>query len=103
MKQMGNIPMKRGILFMVNDHFVYMLKCKDNTLYTGYTTDVAHRLMVHESGKGAKYTRGRGPFELVYLETLASKGDALRREMQIKKLPREAKLSLVATYQRNDD
>lgn len=87
---------------MANDHFVYMLKCKDATLYTGYATNVEQRLRVHESGKGAKYTRGRGPLELVYTEKLASKGDALRREMQIKKLPREDKLALMDAYKRED-
>ncbi len=75
-----------------------MLKCKDNTLYTGYTIDMEHRLLLHESGKGAKYTRGRGPFELVYLEALDSKGDALRRERQIKQLHREAKLALINQF-----
>lgn len=87
---------------MANEHFVYMLKCKDNTLYTGYTTDVSHRLKVHESGKGAKYTRGRGPFTLVYVEKLASKGEALRQEIHIKKLSRKEKLALIASYQRRD-
>lgn len=87
---------------MANEHFVYILKCKDNTLYTGYTTDVKSRLEVHESGKGAKYTRGRGPFTLVYVEKLASKGDALRKEINIKKLSRKDKLALISSYQRKD-
>ncbi|WP_338079588.1 GIY-YIG nuclease family protein [Aquibacillus halophilus] len=48
-----------------NRHFVYMLKCKDGTLYTGYTNDIRKRVRMHEQGKGAKYTKGRGPFKLV--------------------------------------
>lgn len=76
-------------------HYVYMLKCKDHTLYTGYTTDVERRLKMHEQGKGAKYTRGRGPFELVYVEELADKSLALRREAAIKKLTSAQKRELV--------
>lgn len=87
---------------MANEHFVYMLKCNDQTLYTGYAVDVAERLKVHESGKGAKYTRGRGPFELVYIEELETKGDALRREIEIKKLQRKEKLALIHAFKRKD-
>lgn len=76
-------------------HYVYMLKCKDHTLYTGYTTDVERRLKMHEQGKGAKYTRGRGPFELVYVEECADKSLALRREAAIKKLTSAQKRELV--------
>lgn len=88
---------------MGNEHVVYILQCNDNTLYTGYTTDVEHRLMVHESGKGAKYTRGRGPFKLVYMEGHDSKGDALRREIQIKKLSRNEKLALISAFKMRDN
>lgn len=87
---------------MANEHFVYMLKCHDETLYTGYAVNVEERLKVHESGKGAKYTRGRGPFELVYVEELATKGEALRREIQIKKLHRKDKLALIHAFKRKD-
>ena len=73
---------------------VYMLRCGDGSLYTGITTNVEARLEVHRSGKGAKYTRGRGPLEVVYTEECASKSDALKREFQIKALPREEKLKL---------
>ncbi len=75
--------------------FVYMLRCGDGSLYTGITTDVEHRLAVHRSGKGAKYTRGRGPLELVYTELCQTHGDALRRERSIKDLTREEKIALV--------
>lgn len=74
--------------------YVYMLRCGDGTLYTGMTDDVERRLAAHRSGKGAKYTRGRGPLELVYTEEQPDKSSALRREFQIKKLPRGRKSAL---------
>jgi len=76
--------------------FVYMLRCGDGSLYTGYTDDVARRLAVHQSGKGAKYTRSRLPVELVYQEELPDKSAALRREASIKHLSRKEKLELIA-------
>lgn len=79
--------------------FVYMLRCKDGSLYTGWTNDLEHRLAMHNSGRGAKYTRGRGPLELVYTEELPDKEAALRRECAIKKLRREQKLALLQTWQ----
>lgn len=79
--------------------FVYMLRCKDGSLYTGWTNDLEHRLAMHNSGRGAKYTRGRGPLELVYIEELPDKEAALRRECAIKKLRREQKLALLQTWQ----
>ena len=79
--------------------FVYMLRCKDGSLYTGWTNDLEHRLAMHNSGRGAKYTRGRGPLELVYSEELPDKEAALRRECAIKKLRREQKLALMQTWQ----
>ena len=79
--------------------YVYMLRCKDESLYTGWTNDLEHRLQMHATGKGAKYTRGRGPLTLVYTEELADKESALRREHQIKALTRAEKLALCATWQ----
>lgn len=79
--------------------FVYMLRCKDGSLYTGWTNDLEHRLAMHNSGRGAKYTRGRGPLELVYSEELPDKEAALRRECAIKRLRREQKLALLQTWQ----
>lgn len=79
--------------------FVYMLRCKDGSLYTGWTNDLEHRLAMHNSGRGAKYMRGRGPLELVYSEELPDKEAALRRECAIKKLRREQKLALLQTWQ----
>ena len=80
---------------MEENWYLYILRCKDNTLYTGITTDVARRLEAHRSGKGAKYTRGRAPLELVYRESCGSHSDALKREAEIKKLSRQAKELLV--------
>ena len=74
--------------------YLYILHCGDDTLYTGIATDVEKRLEAHRCGKGAKYTRGRGPLEVVYTEQCASKSDALKRERQIKALPREEKRKL---------
>lgn len=76
-------------------HFVYIIQCKDKTLYTGWTTDVTGRVNAHNEGTGAKYTKGRGPVTLLHTEAYDSKSDALRREMAIKKMSREAKLKLI--------
>lgn len=76
--------------------YVYMLRCGDGTLYTGVTDDVERRLAAHRAGKGAKYTRGRGPLELVYQERVPDKSAALRREYQIKRLPKQEKEGLIA-------
>ncbi len=75
---------------------VYILRCGDGSLYTGMTDDLPRRLEAHRAGRGAKYTRGRGPLELVYQEPCADRSDALRREWAIKQLPRQEKLALVA-------
>lgn len=75
--------------------FVYILRCRDDTLYTGSTDDISRRLAAHNSGKGAKYTRGRGPLELVYSEELPTHSDALKREIAIKRLTRKEKLMLI--------
>lgn len=76
--------------------YVYMLRCKDGSLYTGWTNDLAHRLAMHREGKGAKYTRGRGPLELIYSEELGDKETAMKREAAIKKLTRQQKLLLIS-------
>ena len=75
--------------------YLYILRCGDDTLYTGITTDVEKRLEQHRSGKGAKYTRGRGPLELVYRETCGSHSDALKRELEMKKMSRQEKLRFI--------
>lgn len=75
--------------------YLYMLRCGDGSLYTGITDDVQKRLAVHRAGKGAKYTRGRGPLELIYAEEQADKAAALRREIAIKQMTRQQKLELI--------
>src|SRR5699024_5723115 len=80
---------------MAHNHFVYMIRCKDATLYTGYTTDVHKRFAKHQAGKGAKYTRGRGPLELMYTEGFATTIEAMQREYELKQLSKQAKLSLI--------
>lgn len=79
---------------MEKQWFVYMLRCGDGSLYTGITTDVARRLSMHRSGKGAKYTRSHLPVELVYSEVCESHSAALKRELTIKALPRNEKVLL---------
>ena len=76
---------------------VYILRCADGTLYTGIAPDVEKRVQKHNEGKGAKYTRGRTPVELVYQEELGDKSAALRREASIKKMSRTEKLALIRT------
>lgn len=79
--------------------FVYMLRCGDDSLYTGYTDNVERRLCVHQSGKGAKYTRSHLPVSLVYWEELADRSAAMRREAALKKYTRAQKLELVRSFQ----
>lgn len=74
--------------------YLYILRCGDGSLYTGITTDVEKRLEAHRSGKGAKYTRGRGPLELVYRELCGTHSEALKRELRVKAMTREEKLLL---------
>jgi putative endonuclease len=75
---------------------VYILECADKTLYTGITNDLESRLVKHAKGTGAKYTRGRDPYKVVYTEVHRTKGRALKREAEIKSLGREQKLKLTA-------
>lgn len=75
--------------------YVYILCCKDGSLYTGWTDDVEKRLKAHSEGKGAKYTKGRGPFVLVWQEEVADKSAALRRENEIKTWSRKKKEQFV--------
>ncbi|HJG07096.1 MAG TPA: GIY-YIG nuclease family protein [Megamonas hypermegale] len=75
--------------------YTYILKCSDNTLYTGWTNNLAKRIKTHNAGKGARYTRGRLPVKLLYYEIFSTKQEAQRREVQIKKLSRQEKLSLI--------
>ncbi len=72
----------------------YLLRCADDTLYCGITNDLDKRFAAHNAGEGAKYTRGRTPVQLLYREPCADKSAALKREIQIKRLPRADKLTL---------
>lgn len=84
-------------------HYVYMVKCKDNSLYTGYTTDLEKRVQTHNAGKGAKYTRSRLPVELAYYESFKEKHDAMSREYAIKQLTRSQKEALIKEFCMNQN
>ncbi len=75
--------------------FVYIVRCADGTLYTGYALDPREREKVHNAGRGAKYTAGRRPVSLVYAESFDTVGEALQRERQLKRLTREKKEALL--------
>jgi len=77
---------------------VYVLRCGDGSLYTGIARDAQARLAQHREGKGARYTRGRGPLALVYAETVSGRSEALKREVQIKRLSRPEKEQLIADF-----
>ena len=79
--------------------YVYLLRCADDTLYCGWTTDLEHRVRVHNSGRGAKYTRSRTPVKLVYFEEFEDRKEALSREWHLKRLTREKKLALIRNGQ----
>lgn len=81
-------------------NYVYILKCGDNSLYTGWTNDIEKRFKTHASGKGAKYTKARLPVELVYKEIYEDKSEAMKREYAIKKLTRDEKLKLINSEDR---
>jgi len=74
--------------------FVYIVRCADGTFYTGCTNDINNRLQAHNAGKGAHYTKGRGPVELLYTENVANRSEAQKRESQIKQLTRSEKIEL---------
>ena len=79
---------------MAESWWIYILRCGDGTLYTGITTDVEHRLAMHRSGKGAKYTKGRGPLTLAYCKECGDHSQALKEEYRIKALTRAEKEAL---------
>lgn len=88
----GPSPQEADLLMKA---YTYILKCSDNTLYTGWTTDLPKRLQSHNQGKGAKYTRSRLPVTLAYYETFETKKEAMSREAAIKKLSRPQKERLI--------
>lgn len=79
----------------MKSYYVYLLECSDGTLYCGYTDDLDKRVKIHNSGRGAKYTRGRIPVRTVYYEELSDKSAALKREAEIKKMSRKEKEKLI--------
>ena len=79
-------------------NYVYIIKCKDKSLYTGWTNNLEERFKAHSEGRGAKYTKGRGPLELVYFEEYEDKIDAMKREWKIKKLNKKDKLKLINNF-----
>lgn len=81
---------------MNKTYYVYLVRCRDDTLYCGYTTDLDKRLQTHNRGVGAKYTKSRLPVTLVYYEEFATKSEALKRECAIKRLSRQEKLKLIS-------
>ncbi len=81
--------------------FIYIVRCADGSLYTGWTDDVRQRVEAHNAGRGAKYTRSRRPVTLVYAEVCADKSAALKREYAVKHLTRAAKLALIDKAQGN--
>src|SRR5699024_643176 len=97
------IRMKQRELIMARKHSVYILECKDGSLYTAYTTDITVRLNKHKTAKRAKYTRGRGPLKLRYEEALDSKTTAMKREYMIKQLSPSKKWELIETYMKGGE
>lgn len=83
--------------------YVYILRCSDGSYYTGWTNDLDQRFLMHNSGKGAKYTKSRLPVELIYFEKCADKSEALKREYAIKQLTRKEKEKLIASKDRKDE
>jgi putative endonuclease len=81
----------------MQDWYVYIVKCRDGSLYTGIATDVERRIADHLTNRGAKYLRGRGPLELVFKKQVGKRGRALKLEHQVKRLPRHKKEALINT------
>lgn len=79
-------------------NYTYMVRCRDGSLYTGWTNCLEKRLACHNAGKGAKYTKTRLPVELVYYETFEKKEEAMRREWQIKQMNRKEKMNLIQSF-----
>ena len=79
------------------DWYLYMIRCRDGSLYTGIATDVETRLADHRANKGAKYLRGRGPLKLVFKKQIGEKGRALKAEHKLKRLPKHKKEALIRT------
>ncbi|SFC83386.1 GIY-YIG nuclease family protein [Clostridium uliginosum] len=81
-------------------NYVYIVECSDGTFYTGWTNNLTKRMEMHSTGKGAKYTRGRGPVKLLYYEEFQEKTQAMKREYEIKQLNRNKKQLLIQNYKK---
>jgi putative endonuclease len=94
---MIDAPQEGSAVSKSSDWVVYILECADQTRYTGITNNLDHRINEHENGTGAKYTRGRAPFKLIYSETQSTRSQASKREVGIKSFDRAKKLRLAAS------
>jgi putative endonuclease len=81
--------------------YCYIVECADGTFYTGWTIDLNRRVAAHNAGRGSRYTRLRRPVKLVYFERLPNRSDAMRREVQIKRMSRRAKLARISQFKKN--
>ncbi len=88
---------------LMDKNYIYILECSDGTYYTGWTNNLESRINAHNSGKGAKYTRGRTPVEIIYKEEFDTKSEALKREIEIKKLSRAKKYELISEYNKQNE
>lgn len=84
-------------------NYIYIVECSDGTYYTGYTNNIKKRIIAHNEGKGAKYTKGRGPVILKHTETFDTKSEAMSREYNIKKLSRKEKEELFKKKENEND
>ena len=96
-KEIIQRSLQRSSMEANKQHVVYILECSDGTLYTGYTNNLKQRLAKHEAGKGAKYTRGRGPFQLKYYQFFDTKQEAMQAEYRLKQLKKTEKLQIIKT------
>ena len=92
---MMSLKKEMVVLAQQQNNYVYIVRCRDQTLYTGWTNQLEKRIEAHNACKGAKYTKARRPVELVYFETFEQKSEALKREYQIKQLKRSEKEKLI--------
>jgi putative endonuclease len=88
---MNIIRKLEGFYMETSKHYFYVVECRDASFYTGYTNNLEHRVKMHNQGKGAKYTRGRTPVELIYYETFETKTEAMQAEYRFKQLTRKGK------------
>lgn len=98
----GGLTYPGTVTMNEKNNYTYMLRCHDNSIYTGWTNDMDKRLKAHNEGKGAKYTKARRPVTLVYYETFQTKEEAMRREWEIKQLNRQGKLKLIKDQSHGD-